>query len=605
MSKFDSESYNRNKSSDSCPDRDVKDNNRLNIIENEVKKLFNSNNNITIAELHKLRQKYNDENLVDEIYEAYYDQLKKITRKAKKFAKVIRRKFHHLPLYKVLKKALKYKKHYKLSDAEFTEFQKIYEQQMVGYQDKTGTSGLYKHERTRIGKTLGDIPLDFQENLRVTDKELVVLNEILRLHAHTKMLHSQVMVQSITYRDCAPEALTGKLYTGDNMSANPANHVHPIIAALFLPKIQVLDEHMLFANISNIIKCKHEKRPIMTKPDYELYYDLITDPNDVVCDIESPLTDLRNRCVLQKDIWDAVLNLRNGRYYQTNMANFLTAVDNCRINMYDTPDLVYIKDEGAILRRILSAFSFRPTIVSTMPISHLIVENNPYSRPPVIANVTAIPMITLRLPLHTTVDTTPVDLQDSLSQSHFYLEQNAIVPKHQAIIYSKGALFFYIPRRYQSVNVARMMRPSSFARLPMTIAGFEKLNTKVVDFKETLTIMTDKYNLRSVIVVETSPNDATKDLIVGTTTLLVKHKDFEKGILQNNYWMYDPLGAGYQNGSREMNNPVTALFYSRALNDTSNVESFYERASRRGTIFLYEKMDEGHSDNPFYNEYTY
>ena len=606
MSKFDSESYNRNKSSDSYPDHDSKGKDRLNIIENEVRKLFNTAaGTITTTELHKLRQKYNDENLVDEIYDAYYGQLRKVTKRAKKFAKVILRKYHHLPLYKALKKALKYKKHYKLSDAEFSEFQRIYEQQLVGYQDRGYASVYERYERTRIGKTLGDVPISETEQLRVSDKELVILQEILRLYAQTKMLHSQVMVQSITYRDCAPEALTGQLYENENMIANPGNHVHPIIAALFLPKIQILDEHMLFANIAHIIKCKHEKRPIMTKPDYELYYDLITDPNDVVCDIDSPLTDLRNRCILQKDIWDAVLNLRNGRYYHTNMANFLAAIDNCRINMYDTPDLVYIKDEGAILRRILSAFSFRPTIVSTMPISHLVIENNPYSRPPVIANVTAIPMVTLRLPLHTTLNTTAVELQDALSQSHYYLEQNAIVPKHQAIIYSRGALFFYVPRRYQSINVARMLRPYNFNRMPMTIAGFEKLNTKTVNFEESMEIMTDTYNLRSVIVVETSPSDATKDLIVGTTAAIMKHRDFNKGFHQNNYWIYDPIGAGFQDTDKSRISPITWVHYKRPLHDDSSTESFYERASTRGTIFLYEKINVDGSENPFYNEYTY
>lgn len=600
MSKFDSDSYNRNKSSAS--DTNTNSKNRLNIIENEVKKLFSSDSgNITTAELYKLRQKYNNnEKLVDEIYDAYYSQLKKVTKRAKKFARIILDKYQHLPLYKALKKSLKYKKHYNLSDAEFREFQRIFEKELVGYQERGVPSQRY--ERTRIGKTLGDVPLAETEALRVSDKELVVLQEILRLHAQTKMLHSQVMVQSITYRDCAPEALTGQLYENNNMIANPGNHVHPIIAALFLPKIQVLDEHMLFANIANIVKCKHEKRPILTKPDYELYYDLITDPNDVVCDIGSPLVDLRNRCVLQKDIWDAVLNLRNGRYYHSNMANFLTAIDNCRINMYDTPDLVYIKDEGAILRRILSAFSFRPTIVSTMPISHLVIENNPYSRPPVVANVTAIPMVTLRLPLHTTVNSTAVHLEDSLSQSHHYLEQNAIVPKHQAIIYSRGALFFYVPRRYQSINVARMMRPYNFSRLPMTIAGFEKLNTKIVNFEETMEIMTDTYNLRSVVVVETSPVESvTKDLIVGTTTLFMKHANMEKGELQNNYWIYDPVGSGLQLNDKTNVPPISWLEYKKSLMGSSNIESFYDRASCRGTIFVYQKVNQP-SENPFYNE---
>ena len=52
---------------------------------------------------------------------------------------------------------------------------------------------------------------------------------------------------------------------------------------------------MLIASIANIVKCKHDGKPILTKPEYELHWDLITDPNDTVCDMESPMRDLRNR----------------------------------------------------------------------------------------------------------------------------------------------------------------------------------------------------------------------------------------------------------------------------------------------------------------------
>ncbi len=103
----------------------------------------------------------------------------------------------------------------------------------------------------------------------------------------------------------------------------------------------------------------------MTKPDFELYWDLITDPNESVCAIDSAIKDLRNRYVLQTKIWESVLNLRQGRYYQDNLQEFLMAVDNCKGNIIDCPDQTYVKDEGSILRRILAAFAIRPTIVRT------------------------------------------------------------------------------------------------------------------------------------------------------------------------------------------------------------------------------------------------
>jgi hypothetical protein len=596
--------YTRNESSD---DVGANQSDNFNTIKNEVKKLFENDNTVlTSRTLEKLREQHGDE-IANQIESAYYDEMRDVSKKANKFTKIILKKYPGMPLHKVLKKALKYKQHYGWSDSVFTEFQRVYEQKLVGY--SSNGVGPHLHERTRIGKVLGQPLLHDREPMHVGEKELGVLQNILELNALNKPLHSQVMVQSITYRDCAPEALIGKLMDGNSkIDSNPSNHVHPIIAALFFPRIQELDEQMLFADISNIVRLKHEKKPIMTRPEHELYNNLVSDPNDAVCDIDSPITDLRNRVILQKDLWDAVLHLRNGRYYQHDLGSFLRSVDNCRINMYDTPDLVYTKDEGAILRRLLSAFSFRPTVVTTIPINGLIVEGNTYSRQPQIGAVTSIPMVTLRLPLNINVSPASVDLEDSLNQAHWYLEGNTIAPKYQSIIYSKGVMFFYVNRRYQSINVARMIRPQSFSKLPLTVSGFERLNTKPVNFKEIMNIMNDIYELRSVVLVEKSDNPSTKDLIVGTSTIFMKHHDFAKGVLSNSYWQYDPLLAGRKvHGTRGgqtgyfYNNPVSIIPGQPAFG-ASNIESFYERAKERGTVFVYQKKNTGTSANPFFDE---
>jgi hypothetical protein len=588
MSKYDSDS--RNNSYEPVS----KKGNKLNIIEKEVQNLFSSDSgNITTTKLGKLRQKYQDDRVVDDIYDAYYSQLQKIRELADTFAKKFLKHYQGLPLHKGLKTALKYKHKYRMTDAEFREFQRIYQQKLVGHKDKLP----YRVERTVIGKTLGDVPSAEAEPLRVSPKDEQTLKEILRLYHHTRMLHSQVMIQSITYRDCAPEALTGQLYQNNRMINHPSNHVHPVVAALFLPKVQILDEHMLFANIAHIVKCKHENKPIMTKPDYELYYDLVTDPNDVVCNVRSPLKDLLNRSILQKDLWDAVLHLRNGKYYEHNLANFLTAIDNCRINMYDAPDQVYFKDEGALIRRILSAFSLRPTIVTTLPLTTLTSISDPYARPPTMGQVTAIPMVKLTLPLETNLNQNQVvDLQSSLNQAQLFMENNTIVAKHQAIIYSRGVLFFYVNRRFQSINVANMLHPYNFKSLPMTTSGFEKVNTKSVNFQFDMTIMTERYNLRSVVYVTCSKSGPTKGLITGTSTLVMKHGT----VGDDQFYEYNPQRAGIQHEGTNPYPPVVAVTGTRVPGNNSLHPTFSELASKYGTVFMYEKVDSGRSQNPFY-----
>ena len=50
------------------------------------------------------------------------------------------------------------------------------------------------------------------------------------------------------------------------------------------------------------------------------------------------------------------------------MSEFISTLNACRNNLYDNADLAYNQDEGAILRRLLSVFSIRPTIIYTKPI---------------------------------------------------------------------------------------------------------------------------------------------------------------------------------------------------------------------------------------------
>src|SRR5690606_38023480 len=124
------------------------------------------------------------------------------------------------------------------------------------------------------------------------------------------------------------------------------------------------------------------------------------------CTMESAIKDIRNRFILQTKIWDNVLNLRMGRYYNEQLPAFKEAIEACRSNIYDAPDLTYVHDEGAILRRILGAFAVRPTLVATSKLYNVIgahglanLNNIATGLGGQFTDVTTIPMITLRLPI--------------------------------------------------------------------------------------------------------------------------------------------------------------------------------------------------------------
>lgn len=559
------------------------------VVDREVRKLFESNaDTISASDIKRLRNKYNDEALLEQIQFAFLEKRKEIKKRAKKFAKLMLEKYGdaNYPLHIILKKSLKYKRQHNLSDAEFQEFRRIYEKHVMGLQHYERTAHVsVALPQTNLSKTLGHIPIDLSDGMSVSDKDYSTLQEILRLYSATRPTHAQIVLQSMVYKDTAYQAMVGQ-YKADKH--NPACHIHPVIAALFLPKIKILDEHMLIANIAYIVHCRHNRKPIMTKPDYELFYDLITDPNDVVCDMKSPVADLKDRAVLQHHLWNSVLALRNGRYYDCNNMDFLMAVDNCKISNFDAPDFMYVNDEGTILRRLLAAFSFRPTIVTTTPL-YGTLYGSPMAHTPVAPTVTSMPMVTLRLKYPSSSDNEAYRLEDSLEQAQWFLENGTIVPKNQSIIYSRDVIFFYIPRHTSSISIERLTEPYNFSKLPATISGFERINNRNVHFDEVMEIRGDKYQLRSVVVADV--NVDVPDLIIGSSAVIISPADLKKGVMRESYYHYDPrsaaIGVKAPDGSWTRNAPITVI--DGHINAGPEApESFMQMAIARGTIFLYE-----------------
>lgn len=546
----------------------------------------------------------NDE-LIEAVFDGYKEKLNMIQKKALKFKQLMHDRYsrYNFTFPQLFKKAKKYKKRYQLTDDEF----QIFMQHAMS--DKSFGSSVVNLPNTSMAKTLGyGATLATTEKLKVKDNEFDVLQDILKINAETKPLHANVILQTLTYQDCALEAVSGVFKRDVH---NAYSYVHPIVAALFLPKVDYIDECMLIASISQIVKLKHEGKPILTKPDYGLYYDLITDPNDTVCDMSSPLKDLRNRIVLQTRLWDAVLNLRQGKYYNDRLVNFLVAIENCRNNIYDVPDLTYVKDEGAILRRLLSAFSFRPTIVSTVPL-YGVLSSNPHIGPTTITQVTTIPMVTLRLPLNIYNSYTSIDLRNGLQQAHWFVENKMLVPKSQSIIYSRDVLFFYVGRRFQLVHVGNVSSPYNFNSLPMTVAGMETLNDRPVEFSPTMDIQDEVFQLRSVVLVDTTSFSPTnqnnnRKVITGCSTAVCQYDSSgAAGSGPARVLLYDPQSAVslYESkkttGSMVGNRPISTIDYSEARRDEHTQEPIaplVERAKTRGTIFMYVKDRSSNSVN--------
>jgi hypothetical protein len=573
----------------------------------------------TSAELAELYKKYpHDEKLVDEILRASTKKYMKILKLARKVAEKVKTKYDTgmRPLHEILEKMTKYKKDNDWTDSQYNIFMNELKRTLSPQQ---AFEIDYGHEmmmqRSRINRTLGytmNIQAQIEGRLHIKDSEQGILAEILSMYETSLPLYNSGMMAGLMYEDCALQAMTGEFNRAKHF---PSNHIHPIIAAIFLPKFEIFEYHMLYANIGRIIKCRNEGKPIMTEPDALLYYDLVSDPNDVVCDAESPITDLRNRYRVQIKLWTTVQKLRNGMYYEDSpISEFIIALNQCRNNLYDNADLAYNQDEGAIMRRLLSVFSLRPILIKTMPLaimsgfmgmgglgmgglgagmagSSMMFNNQP------VATITSIPMITLQLPFSLSVGNGEVQLEDGLRQSLWVNEHKTIVPKEQSIIYSREVCIFYVNRRVQSIQIKTFVNPLQFAQLPLTLNSTSRINDYPVNAPLNPNIAGEIYDLRSVVAVtdtEIEQSGKHSRIITGNVALIVGASDPSRGIYTDTYYRYDPIGASipYKAGTGHITNkPVHSIPFMN-FGETPNEPigmGFMNICRSRGTIFIYAK----------------
>lgn len=560
-------------------------------VDAEVQKLFKRpDGKVNQQDFQNLRNKYNNEELVQQIEKVFIEKNNHITKKAKKFAQLIREKYANsqYPFHTLLEKAMKYKAKHHLSDEEFSAFQRIYETELVGLKVPDMVN-----PTTNVQKVLGSISMDYQGfTQKLSDSDYKVLQEILKLNAASKSLHSSVILQSMQYQDCGIEALTGR-YNKD--VHNVSNHIHPIIAALFLPKINVLEEHFIHSNFSNIVKTRYNKEQFTSVADIKLYDSIIRDPNDIVCDTRSTLMDLHNRAQLQNQLWNAVLSLRNGQYYNNSFREFINSIDSCRMNKYDSPDLIYGRYDGTIIKRLLAAFSFAPTVITSTP-SYQVYSTNPYQQN-MKPTVTRVPMINLKLPFSIT-DNSPILLSDALEQTQLILENGIVIPKQTSLIYSRGVLFFYVDRRSNVINTNLNVN-FAFNAMPNSIAsGFERLNQRPVEFEHSFSIRNDRYQLRSVVISElnNSSDVSHSNLVIGSSSMVVIPEDYTQGRYQSEFLAYDPyavvkpqlIANTVQTYSPIVQIPIVGL--------TADEVGFTERARTRGIIFMYQLVKDTTAD---------
>lgn len=574
-----------------------KSSNRGDDIDKEVHSLMKKNANkdrATYSILEELKAKYKDEEIVDSIMRKYNEKMKRVRKLAEKIKERLVAKYPNLSMKEYIEKIADYKRKYNFDDSEMQSIVNL----IFLAKSNFSNPEVFDVNYNEMSKALGFVPASYNlgGKLHVKKDELEQLQMILTIADATKELHDQVTLQSLIYEDCSQVAIQKEF---DKSKINIFSFIHPVVAALFIPKFQLLDQHMLLASIAKIVAYKSNGQELQTQPEYELYWDIATDPAETACvNKTKPFADLVNRCNVQTKLWEAVLNLRQGKYYTNDLSSFIMAIDNCRASVFDAADLAYVKDEGTIMRKLLAAFSIRPTIVITMPVygitpltSHISAVHT--------SQITTLPMITMRIPMTLESSDEPIYLTKALSQEQLYIHHRQLTVKQQQILYSRELLVFYVHRRFQTFNTARLTNPYTITYLPMTMGQFERLHDRRVQVViNDLKIPKDsvggstpqKFSLQSVVAVEVREiskdckpdrpgcEEENKNKIIVSCSAYIRNNKTED---PDNFfaWKYNPL---------ELSSTGDKV---KAINEISK-DGFEDEIQKTGTLFIYKTCDQ-------------
>ncbi len=546
-----------------------------------------------------LRHRKMNEDKIESTVAKLMEAKERIRKYARRFIEKIDQHYglHDIPT--IVKKATKFAEKHQLSNAER---EVIIQTAMKG--DVYNTVNPINDLRySEMSKFMG-IESPAGQVLNIQTKDYAPLNEIVKLFETTRVLHVDIKNQLALYRDCAVEALTGKF---DKEKHNISTHIHPVVVALFLPKIEYIEKRMLCSNLGRVVLQRalpYLNRHVQLydnvlvgelEAEWELTCDIIQDPNSLAYfSDDTPITNMMKRFKIQIELWKNVLNLRQGRYFSTGydendgINGFLKTLSQYDWTYFDSPDMFHIQDEGSVLRKILAVFSVRPTFAQISSLQQRSFMG--FANFTGLARTTflRIPIINVRLPAvvpnNLGMAMPQIHLERAINQSDYFIENKLLVPKSKSVLYSRNVVFFYVNRRYQSVNVANLTYRFSYTNVPYQTfnVGQTAVNDLQVGFDYSLKLGKDVFGLRSVVTVYRPP--IAENVSVGSSCVVIRNNG--PGVVAEHFY-YNPLlsNHAFDNGtSYTVNKPFSII--NPSASQPSEV-GFTDMAQRFGTIFMY------------------
>lgn len=556
---------------------------------------------LPIEQIHnmlRVQKKSDDE--IEKIIEKIRESREAIKKVVRKFVVKMESSYGHLDVPELIKKGMKYANKYGLNEAQ----KKVFIAQAL----KGDIHGQYTYDNelrySEMSKFFGFDAMNTGQMIRLQPKDQTKLNELHMLYNSSKHIHSDIKNQTHNYRDCAPEALVGQY---NNDKHNVSVSIHPVVAALFFPKVGYLERKMLHTNIARMVLQRAQAyikttsffeyenvAPGELEGELDLAQDIAYDPNSLAhFPNDNPLDNIIKRFRVQIELWKNVLNLRQGKYYSNGydendgISGLLKILNSYEWSFFDSPDLFHVQDEGTVLRKLLAVFSCRPTFtqlssfVSRSSVGQTAITN--------LSKTTFvnIPIVNIKLPINIqgTLSASPsIRLQNALYQTDNFIEHKMVVPKTKTVIFSKDVAFFYANRRYPTVNFNKFNMSMRYVSLPTTFVNTTTINDTNLLFTNLLRIGKDWFDLRSVVVLQ-RPTINCPEVATGCSAMIV--------VPGNNnaptYLLYSPqeASAKYLDTTTNQyvsNRPITDIYEASSNPD---VYSFKTEAQKRGTIFFY------------------
>lgn len=540
------------------------------IVKKEVIELLKLGDKVKHKDLLKLKEKYNDDELVDTIMKVFRKKYTTIRHTARQFADKIVEKYSKYPYHVILEKARKHADKLEMTEFEFEEFKRILEKDLAGIDNPNDDL----KPMSSVMKALGDINYDIKK-LQLKSGDSKNLEEILSLYEKSKELHSSVLLQSILYQKQPSIDINVVTNNFDRGVDDINTHMPPIIIAMFLQKNSELDSRFIFSNLSHIISARYNNTDLETRSNYEFFYDLVNDPQDIVCNSKSTMSDLLYRCNLQTQLWNCVLHLRSGKIFNNTFNKFISAIDVCTLNKYVNPDFIYGKYDGTVLQRLLNAFSYKPTVVASSEIMDNIDIYNPYKYN-IKPHVTRIPIISIRI---NNFDTNSIDHILKNSQEQYFVVNGKVVKKKIEIIYSRGNIFVHIVRQPSNINLDYY---KGFGyRYPAGVEQFEKMELRKATFDSIDSIILGKgkgneYEVSGIVANNTYEHGGMN--YITSNVAYVRDRD-------NKFYKYNPM-----EGKRDSFKPLN-IYPDYYVNGIENSEKEKEFLENNSVIYILSSKD--------------